>query len=334
MDYDSPLFAAAVKKILGDTTSKIDKTKSTESEQSHSQIEQEPSPPVVHELNISDSTIERIKTPTADENRRGWWKDFIEVAAFGVLAIYTLFSYFQWKELNTANLNQSAANISSGATADRTIGQIQHTVADTHILAEEAQKQARSAKVSANIAAQSLNALRDQFQLEQRPYITIKRYESTDLLTNKLASPTVGKPIVFTIAYGNVGKSQALNVIIHCHLLFGSHLSEFRIEAPDTRKTGSPLAPGSDNDHSTAVSITDTYARETPALDPSTVISWDGSDPIILFGRISYEDIFGNLYCLPYALRYIPMDSTRGTFADVSRIEGPETSEICLTGKQ
>jgi len=104
MDYDNPQFIAAVKKIFWNLAGKADKDVSTESEQAQAPVEKDLALPVTNVLNIPDSAIERIKAPTAHEKRREWWMDFVEVAAFGILALYTLFSYFQWKELKMDRL--------------------------------------------------------------------------------------------------------------------------------------------------------------------------------------------------------------------------------------
>jgi len=218
MDYDSPQFVAAIKKILRHLAGETDEDKRAVSEQANAQVEKELPPPIT-ELYVSDSTIDRIKTPTAHETSHEWWKDFVEVAGIGVLTLYTIFAYFQWKELDTANLNQSAINIETTAVAADQERRIRENAADTHELAVQAREQAKAAQRSANLAAQSLKALKDQFQLEQRPYVTITSSAFATFRTSPAEPPTKGKPVSVNVYYVNVGKSQALNTVIHRHLL-------------------------------------------------------------------------------------------------------------------
>jgi hypothetical protein len=123
MDYDSPYFVASVKKTLRYLAGETDEDKRAANEQARSQVEKELPSPIPHELHVSDSTIDRIKAKTAHEKRHERWKDFIETAGVGVVALYTLFAAFQWIELNTQNINQSAATMSASAAADRALRQ-------------------------------------------------------------------------------------------------------------------------------------------------------------------------------------------------------------------
>jgi hypothetical protein len=163
MEYDSPIFIAAVKKVIRNLAGKADENKSAISEQTHAQIEKELPPPVTHQFNIPDSTIDRIKSRTAHEIRREWWKDFLEVAGIGVIIVYTIFAGFQWYELNTQNINQSAANDNSGTTADRTLMKMQQTLNETHNLAEAAKKQAIETGRIAEITRDSLTSVQRAF---------------------------------------------------------------------------------------------------------------------------------------------------------------------------
>jgi hypothetical protein len=138
---------------------------------------------------------------------------------------------------------------------------------------------------------------------------------------------------VASVTFNNVGKSQALNTIIHCHLLFGDKISNYKIEHADTGRIGATVVQLQDNQFATAVSIQDTYTREGVGLDPSAVIKWDGSMPIVLFGRISYQDIYGTIYCLPYSVIYIPSGSS-GTWGESSAVNGIPTQKLCPTGKR
>jgi hypothetical protein len=180
MDYESPRFIASVKKILRQLAGETDEDKRA--------IKELP-PPITHEVHVSDSTIDRIKIPTAHETRHEWWKDFMELAGIGVLTLYTMFAAFQWYELNTQNINQSVANISNGVTADRTLK-------DTHALAQAAVEQAKTMR-------DTLKFEEERFVSEQRPYIWFVSQKPT---------MQVGSRLTWSVVSENDGRSAALNM--------------------------------------------------------------------------------------------------------------------------
>jgi len=198
MNYDNPLFAA-VKKILRRFTQETNQITGTAKENADSQVKQDWSVPVSHELHVSDATIDRIKSQSANEKRRERFKDRIETVTVGVIVLYTVFAGFQWYELNTQNLNQSAANIGSGATADRTLGQVQKTVNDTHKLADAAQRQAKAAE-------ETLSETTKNFRVDQRAWIT--------LYAAVIRPPPLDAPantIPLQVVWGNTGHTPALD---------------------------------------------------------------------------------------------------------------------------
>jgi hypothetical protein len=165
-------------------------------------------------------------------------------------------------------------------------------------------KSADAATIASNAATESLKETRKQFQLDQRPYVAVFAFQMIDK-TNKAAPAVKGRPLVVGIQIKNVGKSPALNTITHRHLIFGeSNIEQFRGEPPDTEKIGNVIAQG-EWVTTTAVSIKDTFANETADISRDEIVMWDGTSPIIVFGRITYEDTFGNSYCTPYASRYL-----------------------------
>lgn len=76
---------------------------------------------------------------------------------------------------------------------------------------------------------------------------------------NKIKVPEGGKPVVVNIHFLNVGKTNAINAIVHDHILFGSQVAQFRIEPADSPDTiGQLLVPGTTDDEGilvTAISI-------------------------------------------------------------------------------
>jgi hypothetical protein len=92
---------------------------SNEQRASDPTVEKHESKPIINELHISDSTIDRIKRKTGDERRHENFKDRLDALAVFVLALYTIFAACQWIELNTQNINQSAANMNAVVNAQK-----------------------------------------------------------------------------------------------------------------------------------------------------------------------------------------------------------------------
>lgn len=195
-----------------------------------------------------------------------------------------------------------------------------------------ARKQATSSVIAANDATESLNTIKNQFQLDQRPYISVLGCQLFDLKSGKaIKKPTVGEPLDATISFQNIGKSAALNTIAHRHILFGKQTRDLKSEPIDGNKNGPDIDPGA-GDHTRVVSVKDTYAAESYSIDPAQVIKWDGSQPIVVFGRFTYEDRFGNKYCAPFLERYI----TSGDWLVVQTVDLPHLhrrTELCPEGK-
>jgi len=141
MDYDNPQFIAAVKKILEAVGEESKQNPPASNPAETPDIKKELTTPTVHAFYISDSLIDRAKRQSADEKRHQWWKDFVEVAGIGIVFVYAMITWFLWRESDISNLNQSAANISSGATADRSLKQTQQGIAELHAMSLAADKQ-------------------------------------------------------------------------------------------------------------------------------------------------------------------------------------------------
>jgi hypothetical protein len=159
-------------------------------------------------------------------------------------------------------------------------------------------------------AQKSLDVVKEQFRLDQRPYMSVVQLqiEDGDLTSSdpkQVQKFEIGKPLVVTVEFKNVGKSPAINTIYHYHILFGENLKDFKVEPTDKGKKGPTVDPGS-NRFSTAVSLIDTYSRESAVFSPSDVVNWDGSPHVVLFGRVSYEDTSGHFYCTPLFGRIHP----------------------------
>jgi hypothetical protein len=156
------------------------------------------------------------------------------------------------------------------------------------------------------LTRQAVNNAAEQFQIDQRPYVSVvDDPEMIDLYTKQPIQPIIGKPIVVDIRYKNIGKSVALNVLAYRHLLFGPQPGDIRADAIQADSARAVTLDPSAKNLTSAVSIKDSFTNQSIVVDPSELVMWDGSE-IVLFGRISYQDIFGNSYCTPFAMRRIP----------------------------
>ena len=118
---------------------------------------------------------------------------------------------------------------------------------------------------------------------------------------------TIGKPIQVNVVFTNVGKSIAYDVKIHCHLLFGQQMNLLKAESLDVDKGmhGSPIPPDG-FEVCTPTSMIDPYSRESAFLDANKIIPWDGSVPVVVFGRAIYRDHSKHVYCVPFIQERIP----------------------------
>jgi hypothetical protein len=169
--------------------------------------------------------------------------------------------------------------------------------------------------------------MKEQFKMDQRPYITIGAVNSVDLETGKEAEPIKGKPIAINLKIVNIGKTVALNVTTHRHMVFGSSVGKIAPE-PIAGRTVSheAIAPNMPT-MTTVMSLKDRFANEGLEFNPADVIVWDGSDPIIVFGRSTYSDSFGNAYCTPFMLRHIT-----GNWAVLSGFGDHAVTDLCPDG--
>jgi hypothetical protein len=148
--------------------------------------------------------------------------------------------------------------------------------------------------------------LDDLFKAEHRPHISVSKLSLWDLkLKSTITDFKVGDPLAVNIAFKNTGSEQAVNFVPRYHIVFGSDITKIHADSPDKGIQASPVDGGGQEFVITPVSLSDPYSRPNAFLDPATVSSWDGSQPIILFGRFHYEDSKGVAYCDPFMFQYI-----------------------------
>lgn len=170
------------------------------------------------------------------------------------------------------------------------------------------------------------------FQEEQRPRLVITKLEIMDLLGSRKAKEKqefeVGEPMAVNVDFKNIGKTTAYHFIPHYHLLFGRDVNRIKSEPMDLDRGGGTIDAGEEATV-TAVSLRNTYTRESPSINRSDLINWDGSEPIIVFGRFVYTDEAGVLYCRPYIFQYLA-----GNWGVLSNFGDVTVEELCPSGKQ
>lgn len=205
----------------------------------------------------------------------------------------------------SANAAKSAA-----ITADTTLKQIQSSGNDTKSQIERLiEQQQRTAAAMEGSLQQTVRALTFQtysLQIEQRPYIVSGDIIFADAKGRTLVAPIKDRPLFVMVLFKNTGKSPALNNVLHRHLIFSSdRIRDIRGEPIDKGSIGTTIMQGAPPFRTTAVSLRDTFANETAKIEPGEIVNWNGTDQIILFGRNTYEDVFGKSYCDPFIFVYL-----------------------------
>jgi hypothetical protein len=282
MDYVTRQFIVLAKKLHKELRKALfdlryalqQQTEAIREAQKRENKQQEPEqPPIVvqAELHVPENIERDRKTHEDRQHRLQVWIVIGTWAAFVVAAIYAYVSWGIWQE--TAH---------------------QATIAGI------AAREARSAGGRADLRAQSQSQeIEKQFQLDQRPFVIATCCRTSDLANNAIP-PTIGKPLGANIEVHNIGRSPAFNFVSHYHLLAGDDVATVRADAPDMTKSEGILPQGGPGIFVTAPYVKDTYTVDVSHIDPSEVLRWDGRVPIIVFGRITYDDTFGNHYCTPF----------------------------------
>jgi hypothetical protein len=156
---------------------------------------------------------------------------------------------------------------------------------------------------------------------------------------HKIIQPTVGMPLAASIYFQNTGGSTAFHLRVHRHILMQSQLGQLRIEPPDDPETEGDTLDKGQIYFVTAPTVRDTYAQESTTVDASSVVSWDGTFPVYIFGRVSYQDGNGTQYCLPFFYHWL----NAGGWADATEwtVKWPglpthlyKLSDLCPSGQR
>jgi hypothetical protein len=150
---------------------------------------------------------------------------------------------------------------------------------------KETRRSATAAENAVAKAQKAIDAARDNFRQDQRPYLGIdpvRRIEAPDRETN---GPQKGH-LRATINFVNFGKSPAVRIGSDAHLVFGDQATTMtRIPWSDTKEHGGITEP-------TEPQFIYAYSDERIS-DESLLALKHGRLPWMLFGHFEYGDIFG-----------------------------------------
>jgi TolA-binding protein len=200
----------------------------------------------------------------------------------------------------------------AGTQADRTkdlADRMKDQANGTKTIAGQAIIQAAAAQSAAETAARQTTLFQKQMILEQRPYMKIGAIVFFDIDTDKeIQEPIIGKALDVSVGYINKGKSQAAHFKVGRFIAFGQTAQAHYLAKRPTPPGESIVMPD-DGGSVTAVSRRDDFQNQSIAWASKSVIPWDGSHPIYLFGNLFYEDLFGSTYCTEIAYEYIGHNS-------------------------
>jgi hypothetical protein len=155
---------------------------------------------------------------------------------------------------------------------------------------------ADAAKKSADTAYSSLLLSQQTFKAQQRPYVWVKTPTVTDGVTS-------GKTVYMNIEFVNAGTTPALQVSDHVYVKFGEvkdsdfDAAKNLFKLPGSEKGG--IITQTSTLFATAVSV---EKLSTSLLKP---IPWNGSDPVYVYGRIEYHDVFGDDHSTEFCWHYL-----------------------------
>jgi len=267
--------------------------------------------------NKKENWFSKLNRNTKEVTKDITFVHLLEICAFGVGCVVAGIYYYQLQEM-------SAQTRLLGEQANRSVIENIGNAISTKRQLDALQQQTKAAQ-------DSVRTIQKQFRLQQRPVIRIiDRWLLSFPDGAKITNPEIGKPFHVSIHFQNVGMSDALKLRVHYHILLGSQASQFKIEPEERGEdagAGDVLERGGESVVS-AVSLREPYSREEVHVDPEQVMGWDGTAVWVL-GRISYEDVYGTKYCLPYMNRLLPTGAWGMTVTFNFQGKRYKTSQLC-----
>jgi hypothetical protein len=159
------------------------------------------------------------------------------------------------------------------------------------------QRSAEAAKQSADVAKASLVLSQQSFKTQQRPYVWVK----TPTVTHD--GVILGKPIFMNIDFINAGVTPALQVSDHLYVKFSDvtdadfNTMKTLFKLPSNERGG--IITQNSTLFGTAVS------EKKLSAFTGTPIPWNGTDPIYVYGRIEYTDVFGDGHWSEFCWHYL-----------------------------
>jgi hypothetical protein len=175
---------------------------------------------------------------------------------------------------------------------------------------------ADAAKKSADTAHSSLVLSQETFKVQQRPYVWVK----TPTIEPDGLSPN--KPIYMNIEFANAGATPALQMVSHVYVKFSEvadsdfDAAKYLYKQPGVEKSG--IITQNSTLFATAVSA------KPVTLWTKKPIPWNGSDPIFVYGRIEYRDVFGDDHSTEFCWHYLLPNQVFMTCAKHNDIDLPK----------
>ncbi|HLZ43220.1 MAG TPA: hypothetical protein VKQ11_19790 [Candidatus Sulfotelmatobacter sp.] len=222
------------------------------------------STPVINELHVSDATIDRLKRKSREENKAEKRRDRIQAWGLFIVVIYAGFTFMQWWELNTANINQSAATINTAVTADRAL---------------------QISKKSSDLAAAA-------FHSEQRAWLKTN-FEITSI------EPTLSHHLQEPLTITNIGRTPAHKIRGAIYLEFVDVDKSPNLARAIERVSHPVVAKQGSEGHGAWVDIGLLFPDDPRSLNivgenvsSNRYVQYPNSTYIALYGVVTYYDVF------------------------------------------
>jgi hypothetical protein len=269
MNYDSPQFIAAVKKVLRDglanLTNSLNDLKDSVSVHWQTDEKRYQTKPITVADLRTDVPI-RVQAETQRSKPEKVWrciKGALEAAGIIAVVVYTILAYRQWHEMIFArHQTQSAIAVAN-----------------------------RSAKA----AEESLAESQDAFRKDQRPFVWINPKkpglgEKQDAENSGLflLYDTTTQRLTWTVHFANFGKTPALNVVVDKHVEVGADAFQ-KVKWHEMPPQSPAVLPSGADFFTTAFSpntMTNDYAKAESFSDRHVVV----------FGHLEYSGLDGAEY--------------------------------------
>lgn len=152
---------------------------------------------------------------------------------------------------------------------------------------------ANTANRAVDIANTALTQSKNQFVQDERPYVWIT--DNIQLGETSSSDPIAPNRIAVNYDILNYGKSPALNVQMVANIAVGDK-AERQTALKAFNKSGGSIMPPTKGANASAISDTPPYPN---------FHTYGDKHKIVVYGRIRYNDLYGNVYISDWCLAYV-----------------------------